>query len=309
MFSLRTQMSDKHLLVIMGPTAAGKTGLALRLARHFLTEIVSADSRQIFSEMEIGTAKPTKEELIGARHHFIGSHSIKEDYDAGSFGREARALIDKLLENYSMTILCGGSGLYIKAALEGFDDLPDVTPDIRSRVIDEYREKGLAWLQASVEELDPVYFESVDRKNPQRLMRALEVYKSTGKPFSEFHKKEMKTLPFGVIKIGLELERQELYDSIDRRVEHMIEEGLFEEVERLFPQRHLNALQTVGYQEVFDFMEGKHDREEAIRLIKRNTRHYAKRQLTWFKKDKEIEWFRPEDWDGVVKYILARVAK
>ena len=309
LFSLRVKMRGKNLLAIMGPTAVGKTGVAVRLADHFSAEVISADSRQIFSEMEIGTAKPTQDELFRTKHHFINHRSIQDEYDAGTFAKEGGEVIDQLLEKNSTAILCGGSGLYIKAILEGFDDLPDVPAGIRDQITKEYRDKGLAWLQQQIFEHDPSYFEVVDRQNSQRLMRALEICRSTGKPFSEYHKKEKKVLPFTVIKIGLELERKELYDRIDRRMDEMIGQGLFAEAEKFFPLRHLNALQTVGYQEIFDFMEGAYDRGEAIRLMKRNTRHYAKRQLTWFKKDKEIQWFHPQDWDGILGFIKERTSE
>ena len=294
------RMNHRKLIVLVGPTAVGKTGIAIRLAEHFRTEVVSADSRQVFREMEIGTAKPAAGELAQAPHHFINSRSIVEGYDAGTFGVEARAKIDQAFEKNSVLVLCGGSGLYIKAVLEGFDDLPAVAEEIRKAVVADYEQHGLAWLQDEVQKLDPDYFDVVDRKNPQRLMRALEICRSTGKPFSGFHRKERMTLPFDVIKIGLTLDRETLYKRIEQRMDDMVAQGLFEEAQRLFPLRHLPALQTVGYQEIFDFLEGKYDRDEAIRLLKRNTRHYAKRQYTWFGKDPDITWLNPNDWSGIL---------
>ncbi|NOT76826.1 MAG: tRNA (adenosine(37)-N6)-dimethylallyltransferase MiaA [Cyclobacteriaceae bacterium] len=287
--------STKTLIVIAGPTAVGKTELAIKVARHFDTEIVSADSRQIYKELEIGTAKPTEEELSMVTHHFINTKSIQENYDAGTYAREARGVIDQLFKTHDYLVMCGGSGLYIKAVTEGFDDLPEVSDVIRSLVIADYNLKGLLWLQEEVASHDPDYFEVVDRHNPQRLMRALEVIRSSGKTFSGFRKKEKIDLPFKVIKIGLELEREELYKRIDDRMDKMISQGLFEEAEKFFTLRHLNSLQTVGYQEPFGFFEGAFDREEAIRLMKRNSRRYAKRQMTWFKKDGEINWFGSGD--------------
>ncbi len=292
------------LIVIVGPTASGKTALAISLASRFGTGIISADSRQIFRELEIGTAKPTPAELARIHHYFINTKSITEEYDAGTFAREARLVIDDIFKRTSYAILCGGSGLYVKALLEGFDELPDVDTGIRNEITDSYKERGLTWLQEEVRELDPDYFQIVDKQNPQRLMRALEVIRSSGKSYSQFRKKKEKSLlPFKVIKIGLDVDRATLYERIDSRMDDMISKGLFEEAEKYFTTRHLNALQTVGYQEIFGFMEGAYDREEAIRLLKRNSRHYAKRQMTWFRKDKEINWFDPGDQNGIIEFI------
>ncbi len=294
------RMNRRKLIVLVGPTAVGKTGVAIRLAEHFRTEVVSADSRQAFREMEIGTAKPSAAELALVPHHLINSRSIRDGYDAGTYGFEARTIIDQLFEKHPVLVLCGGSGLYIKAVLEGFDDLPAVTEETRKAVVVDYAEHGLAWLQEEVQRFDPDYFDVVDRQNPQRLMRALEICRSTGKPFSGFHKRERVALPFDVVKIGLTLDREILYQRIDQRMDDMVAQGLMEEAKRLFPLRQLPALQTVGYQEIFDFLDGKYDRDEAIRLLKRNTRHYAKRQYTWFGKDPEIAWFSPSDWSGIL---------
>ena len=287
----------------MGPTAVGKTHLAIRVAQHYKTEIISADSRQIYKELEIGTAKPSTDELKLVNHHFVNSKSIQEEYDAGKFGREARMVIDRLFINHDQAVMCGGSGLYIKAVIEGFDKLPDVPDEIRTKIIEAYDKKGLTWLQEEVALHDPDYFEVVDKRNPQRLMRALEIINSTGKKFSGFLKKKKNELPFAVAKIGLELDREELYKRIDKRMDEMIENGLFEEAQKFLEWRHLNSLQTVGYQEAFEFFEGKVDKEEAIRLMKRNSRRYAKRQLTWFKGDDEIHWVHPHDLNGVLKFL------
>jgi tRNA dimethylallyltransferase len=295
--------SGKKLIVIVGPTAVGKTGLAIHIAKEFHTEIISADSRQIYRELTIGTAKPNEDELKEVPHYFINTHSIREDYDAARFGEEALLKIYSLFENHDGVVVCGGSGLYIKALLEGFDDIPEVADGIRDQLIEEFEVKGLLWLQNKMRELDPEHFKTIDQKNPMRLMRALEVKIATGKSISSFQKKVTKTLPFAVIKIGLELDRATLYEHIDTRMDDMIAGGLFEEAQRLYPFKSKNALQTVGYQEIFDFMDGKYDRKEAIRLLKRNSRRYAKRQLTWFKRDEEIKWFRPEDFAGIIKLI------
>jgi tRNA dimethylallyltransferase len=286
---------NKKLIVIVGPTAVGKTAVAIEMAERLKTEIVSADSRQIYKELEIGTAKPTVEELARVKHHFINTKSIEEDYNAGQYGSEAMTVIEKLFESYNNLILCGGSGLYVKALLEGFDEMPKITVEMRQQVIDEYAANGLDWLQAEVKKIDLAYFEEVDEKNPQRLMRALELYRAAGKPMSELRKKERKELPFDVVKIGLELPREELYERIDARMDKMIEHGLFEEAEKFYARKELNALQTVGYREIFGFMKGEYDREEAIRLLKRNSRHYAKRQMTWFKRDEKIRWCRADE--------------
>jgi tRNA dimethylallyltransferase len=288
-------LKGKKLIVLVGPTAVGKTAAAITLAEQWNTEIISADSRQIYREMEIGTAKPTAEELSRIRHHFVNFKSIEENYNAGQFGRDAMELINQLFEERDVLILCGGSGLYIKALLEGFDEMPEIHEDLRKEIIEKYTQKGLAWLKGEVEKIDPDYFALVDVRNPQRLMRALELNLSSGQPMHILRKKKKIELPFQVTKIGLELPREELYQRIDLRMDQMIERGLFEEATRFYPQRHLNALQTVGYQEIFGHLEKKYDREEAIRLLKRNSRHYAKRQMTWFKKDQEIRWMRPEE--------------
>ena len=296
-------MNSKKLIVLVGPTAVGKTEVALRLAEHFKTEIFSADSRQIYKELEIGTAKPTPEELSLVQHHFINTHSIRQSYDAGAYGREALALIHTLFEKHNTLILCGGSGLYIKAVLEGFDEMPEIPTGIRDQIIAEYELKGLPWLQQVVREIDPDYFEQVDINNPQRLIRALELFKASGQRVSQLRVKEKRSHDFQIIKIGLELDREQLYTRIDTRMDVMIEKGLFNEAEHFFPNRNLNALQTVGYREIFDYLEGKYDREEAIRLLKRNTRRYAKRQLTWFKKDPEVMWFQADQVDQIIAYL------
>ena len=296
-------MERKILIAIVGPTAVGKTALAIRLAQHFKTEIVSADARQVFREMNIGTAKPSNEELLAVKHHFINSRSIHENFNAGAFAEQAEVVINELFKRHEKIILCGGSGLYIKALLHGFDDMPEVPAGIRQSVIEDYEKNGLEWLQQSVSKSDPGYFEVADKQNPQRLMRALEVFRATGNPFSTFRNEKRKELGYQVIKIGLTLEREELYSRIDQRMDAMIASGLFEEAATLYPYKILNALQTVGYSEIFDFMDGKYDRDEAIRLLKRNSRRYAKRQLTWFMRDKEVRWFVPNEYDGIVQFI------
>lgn len=293
-------LKHKRLIVIIGPTAVGKTEVAIKVAEHFKTEIISADSRQFFKELTIGTAKPNEEELNQVPHHFINSHAITVEYDAAQYAAEALDLIYLLFEKYDYLVVCGGSGLYIKALLEGFDDIPEVPDNIRDEVIAQYEKNGLTWLQKKLEELDPAYWQKVDQQNPARLMRALEVVMATGKSISSFQTKQKQQLPFRVVKIGLELDRELLYKRIDARMEEMITKGLFEEAKAMYPYRHHQALQTVGYKEIFDFLDGRYDREEAVRLLKRNTRRYAKRQFTWFKRDEEITWIEPDQWELIV---------
>lgn len=289
--------------MIVGPTAVGKTALAIELAQALGTEIISADSRQFYREMTIGTAKPTGDELAVVRHHFIDSHSILQKYDAAQFGEDALMKVYELFEKHDSVIVCGGSGLYVKALLEGFDDIPEVPEEIREMVTEKYKAGGLPWLQQQVQKHDPEYYNVADQQNPARLSRALEVVLATGSSITSFQKRQKRVLPFKVIKIGLELEREELYRRIDERMDAMIEAGLFEEAEKLYPYREHNALQTVGYREIFDFMEGKYDREEAIRLLKRNSRRYAKRQLTWFKREGEIRWFSRTTVEDIFAYL------
>jgi len=285
----------KKLIVIVGPTAVGKTAAAISMAEKLHSEIISADSRQVFKELNIGTAKPSPDELKQVPHHFISNKSIHENYDAGQFGRDAIALIHQLFEKYDWLVMVGGSGLYIKAALEGFDEMPEVPSGLREKITQEYQEKGLPWLQQEVEQADPDYFFTVDQQNPQRLMRALELVRSSGKSMNSLRAKKKVEHPFEVIKIGLNLARELLYERIDTRMDKMIKDGLFDEAKEFYPHKELNALQTVGYREIFDYFDGLYDYEEAIRLLKRNSRRYAKRQLTWFLRDSEINWFENEE--------------
>lgn len=295
----------KKLVVVAGPTAVGKTATSIVLAQRLGGEILSADSRQIFKELTIGTAKPDAAELAAAPHHFINSHSIHEAYDAAQYGRDALACIHTLFETHDTLILCGGSGLYVKAVLEGFDDIPDVPEEIRAELNREYEANGLSWLQERMAALDPEHYATLDQQNPHRLLRALEVKVGTGQSIASFRGKHMLVHPFHVVRIGLELPREVLYDRIDRRMDSMIVQGLFEEAEGLYPYRAHQALQTVGYQEIFDFIDGQYDQEEAIRLLKRNSRRYAKRQLTWFKRDAAMRWFAPDDVAGMLSWIAA----
>ena len=297
------QKDNKRLVVVVGPTAVGKTSLCIKLAQLFNTDIVSADSRQFYKELNIGTAKPSIEEMQGLKHHFINSHSVKEEYDVGKYEADALALLEKLFKEKDIIILTGGSGLYIKAVCEGFDEMPEVKEGLREELNRQYAENGLEPLVKELEELDPDYAAEVDVDNPQRVIRALEVIKSAGKPYSSFRKQSKKVRPFDILKIGLVREREELYERIDRRMDEMLSQGLLKEATALYEYKNKYALQTVGYQELFDFIDNKYDYSEAVRLLKRNSRRYAKRQLTWFKKDKEIKWFHPHEEDELINYI------
>ena len=283
----------KYLVVIVGPTAVGKTAVAIELARHFHTEVVSADSRQFYKEMCIGTTRPAPEEMGGVAHHFVGSHSIQDDYDVGAYEKEALNCLNQLYKTRDVVILAGGSGLFVDAVCRGFDDLPKGTPELRHRLAEQLSREGIESLQSALKVQDPVYYNQVDLNNPQRLIRALEVIESTGTPFSAYRRGVATPRPFQVIKTGLEMNRETLYRRIDHRVDLMIESGLFEEAASLYQYRQLNALQTVGYKEIYGYMDGEYGREEAIHLLKRNSRRYAKRQLTWFKRDKSVQWFQP----------------
>ncbi|TVP48098.1 MAG: tRNA (adenosine(37)-N6)-dimethylallyltransferase MiaA [Mongoliibacter sp.] len=308
-YKAKIDLEDKnnYLIVVIGPTAVGKTELCIRLANYLDTAIISADSRQFYKETNLGTAKPNAEEMTRAVHHLVDFKSIHESYDVKDFENDVLNILNEIFKNKDVAILTGGSGLYVDAICNGLDDIPDISPEIRENIISEYGSKGLVYLQQQVKMHDPEYFEIVDQKNPQRLMRALEICRGTGKTYTVFRKKKKVKRPFKIIKVGLERERDEIYQRIDLRMDQMIANGLFEEAANLFPYRHLNALQTVGYSEIFGFMENKYDKEEAIRLLKRNSRRYAKRQLTWFRKDPEYTWFHPDDCQTIESFIKSRI--
>jgi tRNA dimethylallyltransferase len=294
---------EKILLVIAGPTAAGKTGTAIRVAASIGTEIVSADSRQFYRELNIGTAKPSAEQLETVPHHFVGHISIHEDYNISRFEKEAIALLEKLFLKYRTIVMTGGSGMYIDAVCKGIDELPDADPSIRMELRAGYDRYGIQYLRNRLLDLDPDYYTEVDISNPQRLIRGLEVCMTTGMPYSALRLKNQQQRPFRVVSAGLMPDRDLLYQRINNRVDMMMEEGLEKEARELFPFRHLNSLQTVGYRELFDFFEGRTTLEEAVEKIKTNTRRYAKRQITWFKRDPQMVWFNPEDEDSVEKII------
>lgn len=285
---------NKTCIIIAGPTAIGKTAIAIALAKHFSTEIISADSRQCFKELNIAVAKPAPADLQQVHHYFIDSHSIRDDISAADFEKIALAAVDKIFLKNEFAIMVGGTGLYIKAFCEGMDEIPAVDSGIRASVISDYNNNGIGWLRSEIEKNDPDYFTTGEMENPQRMMRALEVKLSTGRSIRSFQSKGKKQRNFNIITIGLELPREILYERINARVDTMMEIGLLKEAKALLPYKHLNALQTVGYRELFDHFDGKITVERAIELIKQNTRHYAKRQLTWFKRDDTINWLSPD---------------
>lgn len=289
---------------MVGPTAVGKTAMGITLAKHFQTEIISADSRQFYKEMSIGTAKPDKEELGQAKHHFINSHSIKEEYSAGDFEKDALSLLDRLFKEQDVVVMVGGSGLFVRAVCEGLDNLPKAPAAIRERLNGVFEQEGIEPLRQQLKDVDPDYYNTTDIQNPQRVIRALEVYEATGRPFSAFRVREMAHRPFETITIGLNTEREKLYERINNRVDKMVEDGLVEEVRSLLPYRDKPALLTVGYAEIFDFIDGKITLEEAISRIKQNSRRYAKRQITWFKKYGDTVWFEPDDWEGILSFLM-----
>lgn len=293
----------KHLIIIAGPTAVGKTALAVDLAKHFACPVISADSRQFFKEMSIGTARPTAEEMQGVPHEFVNHISIHETYSAGQYERDAMARIEALFRTHNELILVGGSGLYINAILNGVDEFEEISAEIREQLQAGYSEKGIAYLRDLLQERDPAYYAQVDLNNPQRLIRALEVCLHTGKPYSSFRKKEKKERFFEAIPILINTEREVLYDRINRRVDQMMAGGLLNEVKALYPHKQLNALNTVGYKELFDFLDGKCSLQEAVAMIKQNTRRYAKRQLTWFNNQGNFESFGPGDLEKIKAYL------
>ncbi|MBX2892337.1 MAG: tRNA (adenosine(37)-N6)-dimethylallyltransferase MiaA [Saprospiraceae bacterium] len=297
----------KHLIVIGGATATGKTALAIKVAQHLGTEILSADSRQFYREMNIGTAKPSPAELAAVRHHFVDTLDVTDDFSVGDFEREALRVLGKIYSEKDVAVLVGGSGLYLRAVCEGLDAFPDVSAETKKQVEAGIRTGGLAWLQAELAQRDPTYFEKVDKQNPARLRRALEVCWETRAPYSAFLGHEKKPRAFNPIYLLLELPRPLLYARIEARVDAMVAAGLEAEARGLFHLRARPALHTVGYEEWFDFFDGKISREEAVGKIKQHTRNYAKRQATWFRKHGAWEIFQPDDWEGVLRFLKVRL--
>lgn len=283
------------VIIICGPTAVGKTAFAIQLAQHLQTQIISADSRQCFRELNIGVAKPSAEELNAVHHYFINSHSIHDEVNAVTFEQYALQAANQIFADQNVAVMVGGTGLYIKAFCEGLDELPAIDPATRQEVASLYQHGGLPALQAKIKQLDPAFWAVAEQQNPQRLMRALEIIFTTNQPIAEARKGVKKQRDFNIIKIGLELPRPRLYEQVNTRVDQMMEAGLLHEVETLLPYKHLNALQTVGYRELFPVLEAGESLELAVEKLKTNTRHYAKRQLTWFKRDEHIAWFHPQE--------------
>lgn len=306
---MRKPISEHTLIVIAGPTAVGKTRLSIDLTLHFSTEIISADSRQFYKELKIGTAPPEKEDLARVPHHFIGHLSVSDDYNVYKYETEAIGVLASLFSRHQVVITVGGSGLYINAMCKGIDELPDPDPDLRSTLQDKLFKEGIASLQRDLERLDPAYYAEADTSNPKRLIRALEVCLSTGIPFSQLRQNQPKQRNFNVIMIGLNRDRGDLFARIGVRTDQMIASGLVDEAESLIPLRHMNALNTVGYKEIFRYLDGLTTLPQAITDIKTNTRRYAKRQLTWFRKEPDIHWFHPDDFLAICRFLEDEMRK
>lgn len=296
-------MVKKHLIVLAGPTASGKTATAIKLAKAFDAEIISADSRQFYKELSIGTAAPTAEELAQVKHHFVHNLSIEDKYDVADYERDVLDFLKQYFKTKNIAIMTGGSGLFIDAVCNGLDAIPDVTDEIRMMVQKMYEEGGIEALQSEVEKVDLEYFQIVDKQNPRRLQRALEVFYQTGKPYSTFRQKNVAERDFDIIKLAILWDRDKLIERINMRVDMMMEQGLLDEVKSMYPKRHLNSLNTVGYKELFDYLDGKCTLEQAVEQIKISTRQYAKRQMTWLRKNGDYKWFTIEQTEDIITYI------
>ena len=302
-----TTMSIKTLIVIVGPTGSGKTDLSIAVAEHFSVPIISTDSRQFYRGIPIGTAQPDAEQLQRVEHHFIASHDLTDEFNCGAYEVAALKRLEELFLQHDTVVAVGGSGLYVKALCEGMDDMPEVDAELRQRLSKRLQAEGLESLVEELRQRDAEFYEVVDRKNPARVLRALEVCIATGKPYSSLRTGTKRKRDFNIVKIGTDMPRDILYDRIDRRVDMMIEQGLEAEARSVYHLREHNSLQTVGYREMFDYFDGTISREEAIEFIKRNSRRYAKRQLTWFRRDSEIEWFHPADKGAIIDYLAAKI--
>lgn len=294
---------QKSLIVVIGPTGIGKTKTSIRIANHFNTEIISADSRQIFKELKIGTAAPSESELKEAKHHNIGTHSIHDYYSAWEFEQDALKLIDKLFKEHDQLVLTGGSMMYIDAVCKGIDELPTIDQELRDQLKQQYDLEGIESIRRQLKQLDPDFYQQVDLMNPKRVIHAVEICLMTGKPYSSLRTNTVKPRPFNIIKIGLEMDREKIYERINLRVDQMVVDGLINEAKKFFPYKHLNSLNTVGYKELFAYFNGEYDLNKGVELVKRNSRRYAKKQLTWFKRDSEIHWFNPEFTDKIIEFI------
>lgn len=296
---------DKTLIVITGPTAVGKTRLCIDIAKHFGIPIINADSRQIYKELKIGTACPTDEERREVKHYFVGTLSLEDYYSASLYEQQVIALLGTLFNTHDYALMSGGSMMYIDAVCNGIDDIPTIDEETRKTMKQRLQEEGLERLCEELRQRDPEYYEIVDRQNPKRVVHALEICTMTGKTYTSFRKREQRQRPFRIIKIGPNRERQELYDRINARVDEMMENGFLEEAKELFGLKHLNALNTVGYKELFEYLEGRWTLDEAVERIKGNTRRYARKQLTWYKKDEQVRWFHPDQKENIINYILS----
>lgn len=295
--------SAKTLIVITGPTAVGKTALCLDIAQHFGIPIINADSRQIYKELKIGTASPTPEQLAKVKHYFVGTLSLNDYYSASLFEQQAMEILEREFREHDFALMAGGSMMYIDAVCDGIDDIPTVDDKTRETLKARLSSEGLEPLVEELRRLDPEYYEIVDKQNPRRVVHGLEICLMTGKTYTSFRKREKKQRPFRILKIGLNREREELYNRINQRVDQMIAEGLLDEAKSLYPMRHMNALNTVGYKEMFAYLDGTWTLEEAVERIKGNSRRYARKQLTWYKKDEQIRWFHPDEKDKIISYI------
>lgn len=299
----------KTLIVTAGATGSGKTDLSIAIAQHYAAPIISTDSRQFYRGIPIGTAQPDKEQLQAVEHHFIASHDLKQDFNCGAYEQEALARLEQLFQKHDYVVAVGGSGLYIKALCEGMDTLPEADAALREELQQQLKSEGVDAMAERLRELDPAYYEVVDRKNPARVVRALEVCLQTGKTYSSLRTGERRERPFNIVKIATDMDRTVLYERIDRRVDIMIEQGLEQEARAVYHLRELNSLQTVGYREMFDYFDGTISLEEAIELIKRNSRRYAKRQMTWLRRDEEFAWFNPAEREKIIEYIDTKVCE
>ena len=298
-----TMSTKRQLIVVVGPTASGKTDLSIALARHYNAPIISTDSRQVYKGLPIGTAYPSEEQLQAVEHHFIAELELTEDFNCGQYEQRALERLDLLFKTHDTVVAVGGSGLYVRALCEGMDNLPQADAALRDTLAERLQNEGVEALAEQLKELDPEYYNIVDRQNPARVMRALEVCLTSGQKYSELRSGERKERDFQIVKVGVTMPREQLYDRVNRRVDMMVEAGLEAEARAVLPYRHCNSLRTVGYSEMFDYFDGTTTLGQAVELIKRNTRHYAKRQLTWFRRDADVQWFNPSDREQIIKYI------
>lgn len=300
-------MENKHLIVLAGPTASGKTATAIKLAKALDAEIISADSRQFYKELSIGTAAPTAEELSQVKHHFVHNLSIEDKYDVADYEKDVLSFLKQYFKTKDIAIMTGGSGLFIDAVCNGLDEMPDISEEVRDRVSKMLETDGIEALQKEVEKVDNEYYQVVDRQNPRRLQRALEVYYQTGKPYSTFRQRNVAKRDFDIVKLAILWDRDKLIERINQRVDMMMQQGLLDEVKSVYPKRHLNSLNTVGYKELFDYLDGKCTLEQAVDQIKINTRQYAKRQMTWLRKNGDYQWFTIDEVDGIFNTIFERL--